>query len=251
MPEGAEGTPFSFGGGGPGGGTFVFTTGGPGGSTTSNVPPEVLEQLFSSFGGGFGGLGGSGRRRRGQQAQGGDDDDMDMDGGFGGMGGMGGLFGSMFGGMGGMPGMMGGMGGMPGMMGGMGRQQQRTTGGKRRRGAQAGPFAIGGLVQVHGLTGSTELNGKKGTVTGMGDGGRVTVDFGSSEKSLKPANLRAVDPEAYAQGAAVVAEGLTGASHLNGCTGHVVGTAAGGRVEVLFNRHGAKALLPANLRPAA
>eukprot|EP01062_Namystynia_karyoxenos_P017878 TRINITY_DN1661_c0_g1_i4.p1 TRINITY_DN1661_c0_g1~~TRINITY_DN1661_c0_g1_i4.p1 ORF type:complete len:335 (+),score=112.18 TRINITY_DN1661_c0_g1_i4:79-1005(+) len=208
--------------------TFVFTSNGG-----QNLPPEMMQHLFGAFGSGaaFGGGDGDGAQQtfifRGS---GGDEDSDDA----------GGMFGGMF-------------GGEPQMPCTTRRSRRGRRRGGRRRGKRAvGPFNAGAQVRAAGLTGATELNGELGTVTGMTDAGRVKVDFGgSAEKALRPANLYSVHAGGWAKGAAVVAEGLSGAAHLNGRQGNVIGHAANGRVEVLFDGDGVKALQPANISPAA
>ncbi|CAK0804021.1 unnamed protein product, partial [Prorocentrum cordatum] len=64
--------------------------------------------------------------------------------------------------------------------------------------APCGGLCAGALVEVHGLVGAPELNGKLGRLNGKVQGDRLGVDLQppGGTKALRPENLRAVCEEA-------------------------------------------------------
>merc|ERR1740121_1286921 len=63
--------------------------------------------------------------------------------------------------------------------------------------APRGGLCAGALVEVHGLVGAPELNGKRGRLNGKEQGDRLGVDLEPPDgtKALRPENLRAVREE--------------------------------------------------------
>lgn len=118
-------------------------------------------------------------------------------------------------------------------------------------------FSVGTKVQISGLTGAPELNGKFGFVNGEDlETGRVTVDVdgGVGEKKLKPQNLTKIVKGGafFPVGARVTINGLSGAAHLNGKEGNVLGKdEASGRYTVEIDGEGEKNLKPENLTKAS
>jgi len=113
-------------------------------------------------------------------------------------------------------------------------------------------FSTGTRVQISGLQGAAELNGKQGLVNGEArESGRITVDIdGVGEKKLKPQNLSKIVKGGvfFPAGTRVKVSGLTGAAHLNGKEGNIVRKdEASGRYTVDIDGEGEKNLKPENL----
>jgi len=120
---------------------------------------------------------------------------------------------------------------------------------------------VGTRVQINGLTGAVELNGKEGTVVGHDEAsGRITVhveggkDMESGERKLKPTNLTKVVKGGvfFPAGTRVRVSGLSGAAHLNDKEGNIKGKdEATGRYTVDIDGEGEKNLKPENLTKAS
>lgn len=118
-------------------------------------------------------------------------------------------------------------------------------------------FSVGTRVQISGLTGAPELNGKEGFVAGEdAETGRITVELveGGGHKNLKPQNLSKVVKGGvfFPAGTRVTISGLAGAAHLNFKEGNILGKdEATGRYTVLIDDEGEKNLKPENLSKAS
>lgn len=116
-------------------------------------------------------------------------------------------------------------------------------------------------MQINGLTGAVEMNGKEGTVVGQDEAsGRITVhvegggSFPSGEKNLKSTNLTKMVKGGvfFPAGTRVRVSGLTGAAHLNDKEGNIIGKDdASGRYTVNIDDEGEKNLKPENLTKAS
>jgi hypothetical protein len=115
----------------------------------------------------------------------------------------------------------------------------------------------GTRVQISGLQGAAELNGKEGTVVSEQDpeSGRVTIAIdGVGEKKLKPQNLSKIVKGGvfFPAGTRVKVSGLTGAAHLNDKEGNIIRKDdATGRYTVDIDGEGEKNLKPENLSKAS
>jgi hypothetical protein len=120
-----------------------------------------------------------------------------------------------------------------------------------------GGFTNATRVQISGLKGAPELNGKEGTVAGDHDGsGRITVNVDGSlgQKNLNPQNLSKVVKGGvfFPVGTRVKISGLKGAAHLNDKEGNILGKdEATGRYFVNVHGEGQKNLQGVNLSKAS